>query len=223
MATDLADRAARSDFGNLTGLRSAFRDVRSLTARLAAPLSAEDCQIQSMPDASPVKWHLAHTTWFFETFVLTPHVPGYRSFHADFGYLFNSYYNAVGDRHPRPQRGLLSRPTLDEVLRYRAYVDERVGELLADDAAERIADLIVLGLNHEQQHQELILTDVKHALWCNPLRPAYRARASTTTTATEMPLMRWLDREGGAAPPAGAAVPAGVTADHELRIPHVHG
>jgi ergothioneine biosynthesis protein EgtB len=196
MATHLADRDARSDTGDVADLVSAFCEVRSLTERLAAPLSAEDCLVQSMPDASPVKWHLAHTSWFFETFVLTPYLAGYRPFRAEFGYLFNSYYNAVGDRHPRPQRGLLSRPALDEVLRYRAYVNERVAELLNGDAAEEVADLVVLGLNHEQQHQELILTDVKHALSCNPMQPAYRLDGASAVT-TEVPLLRWLDRQGG--------------------------
>jgi ergothioneine biosynthesis protein EgtB len=197
MATDLADRKARSECRPADDLVSAFQEVRSLTARLAAPLSAEDCQVQSMPDASPVKWHLAHTTWFFETFVLSPHASVYRPFHPDFGYLFNSYYNAVGDRHPRPQRGLLSRPALEEVLRYRAYVDEHVGDLLAGGAAKAVAELVILGLNHEQQHQELILTDVKHALSCHPTRPAYRGAAATAVAPTDVPLLRWLERDGG--------------------------
>ncbi len=146
--------------------------VRAVTEALAAPLSAEDCAIQSMPDASPVKWHLAHTTWFFETFVLAPR--GVPACDPAFGYLFNSYYNAVGDRHPRPERGLLSRPSLDEIRAYRARVDEAIARLLqgsADDAALR---LVELGLQHEQQHQELILTDAKHLFSRNPLRPAYR-------------------------------------------------
>jgi ergothioneine biosynthesis protein EgtB len=150
-------------------LAQAYRAVREATLRLAAPLSAEDCAIQSMPDASPAKWHLAHTTWFFETFVLQPHVPQYRVFDAAYGYLFNSYYNAIGKRHPRPERGMLSRPSLDEVLAYRRHVDESV---LAAKALP--AGLLELGLHHEQQHQELILTDLKHLLSRHPLKPAYQ-------------------------------------------------
>jgi ergothioneine biosynthesis protein EgtB len=147
----------------------AYRAVREVTLALIAPLSAEDCSIQSMPDASPAKWHLAHTTWFFETFVLAPHVPGYRPFDPAYGYLFNSYYNAIGERHPRPERGMLSRPSLDEVLAYRRHVDNAV---LA--AKELPAALLELGLHHEQQHQELVLTDLKHLLSRNPLKPAYQ-------------------------------------------------
>jgi ergothioneine biosynthesis protein EgtB len=147
-----------------------YASIREVSTRLAAPLSAEDCTIQSMPDASPVKWHLAHTTWFFETFVLAPHQRGYRVFDANFGYLFNSYYNAIGARHPRPERGMLSRPSLDKVLAYRRHVD---GAMLAGVPAQA-AELVELGLQHEQQHQELILTDVKHLLSRNPLRPAYQ-------------------------------------------------
>ena len=128
-----------------------------------------------MPDASPVKWHLGHTTWFFETFVLGSHDPARKPFHPDFRVLFNSYYNAVGARHPRPERGLLTRPALSEVLAYRAAIESQVECLLAagDLSAEELA-LVELGLHHEQQHQELVLTDVKHLLSCNPLRPAYQ-------------------------------------------------
>ena len=151
-----------------------FVSVREVTRALAAPLSAEDCAIQSMPDASPVKWHLAHTTWFFETFVLAPHHPGYRLFQPSYRALFNSYYNAVGDRHPRAERGMLSRPALEEVLAYRDHVDAAMLELLAEETAlARLGELVELGLHHEQQHQELILTDVKHLLSRNPLKPAY--------------------------------------------------
>jgi ergothioneine biosynthesis protein EgtB len=148
--------------------------VRAASLALAVPLSAEDCAIQSMPDASPVKWHLAHTTWFFETFVLEP-LPGYRPFDPAYRVLFNSYYHAVGDRHPRPERGMLSRPGLEEVLAYRRHVDAALLELLA---AGRLPvgpeGLVELGLHHEQQHQELILTDVKHLFSRNPARPAYQ-------------------------------------------------
>src|SRR5258705_10201376 len=161
-----------------------FMAVRDATRALAAPLSAEDCAIQSMPDASPVKWHLAHTSWFFETFVLGPHLPGYRVHDPAFRFLFNSYYNAVGDRHPRPLRGLLSRPSLEAVRAYRAYVDEAMAALFAQEAPAALTALIELGLNHEQQHQELILTDVKHMLSCNPLEPVYApARVATGRSA----------------------------------------
>jgi ergothioneine biosynthesis protein EgtB len=151
-----------------------YRAVRAATERLAAPLSPEDCAAQSMPDASPVKWHLAHTSWFFETFVLERALPGYRPFHPGFRELFNSYYNAVGEQHPRPRRGLLTRPSLDEVRAYRASVD---GHLVAwlRTAPEPLDPVVELGLQHEQQHQELILTDAKHLLAQSPLRPAYRS------------------------------------------------
>jgi len=154
--------------------RGRFLAIRQATRALAAPLSAEDCAIQSMPDASPVKWHLAHTTWFFETFVLAPHQPGYRLVDPSYRVLFNSYYVAVGDRHPRPERGMLSRPSLTEILAYRDRVDEAMLALLAGGLAPECAALVELGLHHEQQHQELILTDVKHLFSRNPLKPAYR-------------------------------------------------
>ena len=167
-----------------------FTRVRAQTERLAAPLSAEDCCVQSMPDASPTKWHLAHTSWFFETFVLERALPGYRVFHPEFRVLFNSYYNAVGDQHPRPQRGLLTRPSLDEVLAYRAHVDRCVLEVLAKNDAGEVAAVIELGLHHEQQHQELLLTDVKHLLAANPLRPAYRGDL-TRAEGGELAPVRW--------------------------------
>jgi len=155
-------------------LAARYRVVRSATEQLAAPLSPEDCAIQSMPDASPVKWHLGHTSWFFETFILTPHLKDYALYEPAFRVIFNSYYNAVGAKHPRPQRGLLSRPPLDVVRAYRAHVDEAMARLLADPGRTgELSPLIDLGLNHEQQHQELILTDLKHMLSCNPLQPAY--------------------------------------------------
>lgn len=155
-----------------------YRAVRERTLALAAPLSAEDCCVQSMPDASPTKWHLGHTSWFFETFVLAACEPQFRPFDADFRVLFNSYYQAVGARHPRPQRGLLTRPALARVLEYRADVDRRMARVLASAQAAAWADVVVLGLQHEQQHQELLLTDIKHLLWCNPLAPAYTSEDS---------------------------------------------
>ncbi len=170
-----------------------FRTVRSRTEELAAPLSAEDQTVQSMPDASPTKWHLAHTTWFFETFVLRPHVPGYAAFDASYEYLFNSYYEAVGPRHPRPQRGLITRPGVEEVLAYRRHVTASMLDILSDDHA--VHDLVELGLHHEQQHQELILMDIKHALSMNPLRPAYRSARSRAVSAAAP--LGWREFEGG--------------------------
>ena len=168
-----------------------FIATRQATLALAAPLSPEDCAIQSMPDASPVKWHLAHTSWFFETFLLTVHLPGYQPFNTSFRVLFNSYYHAVGDRHPRPERGMLSRPSLDEVLAYRQYVDAATGELLAGDVLPPEADALVeLGCHHEQQHQELMLTDVKHLLSRNPLKPVYQKQWPLTTVGARQP--RWV-------------------------------
>ena len=152
-----------------------FQAVRAMTRSLAEPLTPEDCTVQSMPDASPVKWHLAHTTWFFETFILDAAKPGREPFHPAFRVLFNSYYNAVGAKHPRPERGLLSRPPLQQVLAYRTQVELELAELLQAGALEEAQlGLVALGIQHEQQHQELILTDLKHLLSCNPLRPAYQ-------------------------------------------------
>jgi ergothioneine biosynthesis protein EgtB len=159
-----------------TALVNRFLAVRGETERLCAPLAIEDYQLQSMPDCSPPKWNLAHTTWFFEEFVLAGHVSDYRRFHPQYGFLFNSYYEAVGARWPRPARGLLSRPTVAEVYEYRHAIDERTLALFTstdESTLAAIAPLIELGLNHEQQHQELLLTDLKHAFGLNPLRPAY--------------------------------------------------
>jgi ergothioneine biosynthesis protein EgtB len=178
------------DTGSRSSLRDQYREVRSATEALAAPLSAEDQTIQSMPDASPAKWHRAHTTWFFETFLLQPHLPGYRVFHPDFGYVFNSYYEAVGPRHPRPSRGLLSRPGIEAVAAYRAHVDAAMDRLLADTTDE-VADLVVMGLNHEQQHQELLLTDIKHAFSCSPIYPVYTEAPSLPVRAELQAAGRW--------------------------------
>ncbi|RAI43783.1 ergothioneine biosynthesis protein EgtB [Rhodoplanes roseus] len=158
-----------------TGLRAAFRSVRAHTDALAAPLSPEDQVVQSMPDASPTKWHRAHTTWFFEQFLLEPHAPGYRLFDERLAYLYNSYYVAAGPRHARPKRGLITRPDAATVAAYRAHVDAAVDALLADEAslAPEVAAIVEIGLNHEQQHQELILTDILHAFSENPIAPAY--------------------------------------------------
>ena len=161
-------------------LASAYAAVRAHTSGLAASLSAEDAAVQSMADASPVKWHLAHTTWFFETVILSC-APGYKPFDRHFAYLFNSYYEALGPRHPRPRRGLITRPSLDEVMAWRAYVDAAMATAFGN---ESLHDAITLGLHHEQQHQELILTDIKHAFFCNPLLPAYRERRAAAHALT---------------------------------------
>src|SRR5438045_4388372 len=153
-------------------LLQAFTAVRRQTEALAAPLSAEDQLIQSMPEASPTKWHLAHTTWFFETFILAPHAKNYRRQHPEFEYLFNSYYKQLHGHPLRSRRGLISRPDLDEVMAYRAQVDEAMRAFLPQ-ASANILELVELGIHHEQQHQELIVTDIKHALWSSPLQPAY--------------------------------------------------
>ena len=186
-------------------LAARYRTVRARTERLCAPLEPEDYQLQSMPDCSPPKWHLAHTAWFFEAFVLAPHLPRFQPFHPQFGYLFNSYYEAVGDRWPRPARGLLSRPTVGEVYAYRQATDERLLGLLeaADDRTlAAVAPLVELGLNHEEQHQELLLTDLKHAFGRNPLRPVYAP--SDLPAASAVPLgwqhhptgVRWVGHAG---------------------------
>lgn len=156
-----------------------YRRIRARSCEIALPLSEADCQVQSMPDASPIKWHLAHVTWFFETFVLEPFEPGFRPHHPAFRVLFNSYYNGVGEQHPRAQRGLITRPGLAEVLAWRVAVDQRMEALLAAPADAALAALIELGLQHEQQHQELMLTDLLHLLACNPLAPVYRPRPAS--------------------------------------------
>ena len=174
----------------------AYQQVRQATEALVAPLSAEDLGLQSMPDASPGKWHLAHTSWFFEAVVLRPHVAGYRPFDTRFFELFNSYYLALGPRHPRPQRGLLSRPSLTEVMAFRAHVDAAMQALLRSGVGPEVQALVELGLQHEQQHQELILTDGLHALSCNPLLPAWRTEAPPPL-APAAPL-QWLTLPSGA-------------------------
>jgi ergothioneine biosynthesis protein EgtB len=174
-------------------IRDRYHDVRRLTEALAAPLAPEDQVVQSMPDVSPTKWHRAHTTWFFETFVLLPHVAAYEPHHPAYQYLFNSYYEAVGPRYARPQRGLLSRPTVEEITRYRAHVDDAMDALLQTDA-DRVGELVELGLHHEQQHQELLLMDIKHVLSCNPLDPAYSDAPLASRVASPL---QWRTFEGG--------------------------
>jgi ergothioneine biosynthesis protein EgtB len=169
-----------------------YRAVRARTLELAAPLSPEDQGVQSMPDASPTKWHLAHTTWFFETFVLHSHLPDHRPFDPTFKFLFNSYYEGVGPQHDRARRGGLSRPSLDEVQAYRRHVDQAIERLLArllekrletETVAPAVVETITLGLHHEQQHQELLLTDIKHAFGSQPLQPSYHAAAPSNGAA----------------------------------------
>jgi len=175
-----------------------FGAVRALTAELCRPLTAEDYVVQSSAECSPAKWHLAHTTWFFENFLLLPQLEGYRPFHPQYGYLFNSYYETVGTFFPRPLRGLLSRPTVEDVYAYRAHVDRHMAELIGRLDPQRDAATafrVTLGLHHEQQHQELLLTDVKNLFALNPLRPAYRA-AGSALCDPPAPL-RWLEHPAG--------------------------
>lgn len=173
--------------------------VRQASTGLISGLSAEDCALQSMPDASPIKWHLAHTSWFFETFVLEQAIPGYQRFHPQYVVLFNSYYLGVGERHPRPERGLLSRPGLDDILQYRTHVDACMQDVIGrlDVLPRNLRELIELGLNHEQQHQELMLTDLKHLLSRNPLKPAYRNARPAVTADSVAATLRWVNCPGG--------------------------
>jgi ergothioneine biosynthesis protein EgtB len=185
----------------LTGqrfLENRLLDTRNLSHELASPLSAEDMVVQAMEDASPTKWHLAHVTWFFETFILSKHLPGYRPFDDAFNYCFNSYYESQGPRQPRPKRGVLTRPSSERVLAYRAHVDEALVELFARgvDEDSDVARLIEVGINHEQQHQELLLTDILALFAANPLRPAYRARRPRAAAA-EPGAPGWVEFAGG--------------------------
>lgn len=176
---DLSDTSAGTHVSDRNGsIVDEFRRVRAESEALCAPLEIEDYGIQTMPDVSPPKWHLAHVSWFFETFVLKPFARDYAEFRPKFAQLFNSYYETVGSYHPRPERGLLARPTVAEVFAYRRHVDEAVMRLLTDPpapCAEEIRRRVRLGLNHEQQHQELLVTDIKHIFAYNPLRPVYHA------------------------------------------------
>ncbi len=177
-----------------------YQNIRQVSEKLCQPLAIEDYGVQSMPDVSPPKWHLAHTTWFFETFILLPNLPDYEVFHPQFGYLFNSYYEAVGQRHPRTQRGLLSRPTVAEIYRYRAMIDQSMILLLSKLSIDpAITSLVKLGLHHEQQHQELLLTDIKHILGSNPLHPIYCADLPpiVTKTTDQITATTWSEYAGG--------------------------
>lgn len=183
-------------------LQRRYFQVRSLTEHLCQPLSAEDQCIQSMPDVSPTKWHRAHTSWFFETFLLSPLLDDYQVFHRDYGYLFNSYYETVGPRHARHERGLLSRPSAIEIGAYRTHVDEAMDTLFNQTLSTENIELIELGLHHEQQHQELLLMDIKHVLWSNPMRPLYSPSPNQGDIALEPPKRpstapNWIFSPGG--------------------------
>jgi ergothioneine biosynthesis protein EgtB len=188
-------RVAPSPAAVSDALRQQYAGVRATTERLASPLSPEDQMVQSCFEASPVKWHRAHTTWFFETFLLMPHASGYQPLHPAFRTLFNSYYNHVGDRPERTTRGMMSRPGTEEVAAYRAYVDRHMDQLLDSELDAGLRALVELGLNHEQQHQELIVTDIKHAFWTSPLRPAYWHSDQRSGAAS--PPLTWVDFDGG--------------------------
>jgi ergothioneine biosynthesis protein EgtB len=173
-----------------------YLQVRGFSKKICETLEPEDCVIQTMPEASPTKWHLAHTSWFFEVFVLKQFLPDYHSLHPQYGFLFNSYYNGVGPFYSRPHRGLLSRPTVKEVFRYRSDIDLFVSELIesADDQLlAKLEPIVTLGLHHEQQHQELMLTDIKSVFWQNPLRPAFRTR--DRQKPQPVPAIKWLQFE----------------------------
>jgi ergothioneine biosynthesis protein EgtB len=176
-------------------LAHTYGEVRATTESLAAPLSPEDQTVQSMPDTSPTKWHRGHTSWFFETFVVPRELRAYTPFHPAYGYIFNSYYETVGERHPRAERGLVSRPGVSEVAEYRHHVDKVMGEILDGPLAGATADLLELGLHHEQQHQELLLMDIKHVLSRNPLQPAYRRREDAV--AADPRPAGWIEHPGG--------------------------
>jgi ergothioneine biosynthesis protein EgtB len=185
----MSPAAATADAASPTTVLERYREVRAWSDTLCEPLVTEDYVIQSMPDASPSKWHLAHTTWFFETFLLAPRLDAYRSPDPRFNYLFNSYYNTIGEQYARPERGLISRPTVAEVESYRRHVDEHVARLLEGAGQARLAEilpLVEIGLNHEQQHQELMLTDLKHMFSKNPLHPVYRPARPATAAAPEL-------------------------------------
>ncbi len=181
-----------------TAIRSQYEAVRSATSALAANISAEDQMVQSCPEASPMKWHQAHTTWFFETFVLCPFLTGYKPFREEFRWLFNSYYNSLGEEIPEKSlRSVFSRPSLDEVLAFRAHVDQGMDRFLGSGVDEEATRRTVLGLNHEQQHQELALTDIKHAFFSNPLHPSYIASPLSDDTEPPASKIGWHSSDGG--------------------------
>jgi ergothioneine biosynthesis protein EgtB len=177
-------------------LTEQFLEVRRQSEQLCLPLTPEDMMVQSCAEASPAKWHLAHTTWFFETFLLREFLKGYREFHPDFLWLFNSYYNSVSDQPEKKLRSSFSRPPVEAILQYRRHVEEGIERLLASNPGPEVATRIILGLNHEQQHQELLATDIKHALWTNPLRPAYTQQDFQFAPANSG-APSWFEYEGG--------------------------
>ena len=183
-----------------------YRSIRQATSQICSPLSPEDLMVQSCPEASPVKWHLAHTSWFFETFVLREFVAAYKPFHPDFHWLFNSYYNSLGDMPEKKLRASFSRPPLDAILAYRAHVDAAMTSLLQHPLEDEAARRITLGLEHEQQHQELIATDIKHALFTNPLHPAYLESSAQRKNEAIAPPIDWVDFNPG-------LVEIGITSD----------
>ena len=178
-----------------SGPAERFRSVRRKTEELCAPLTPEDMMVQSCEEASPAKWHQAHTTWFFETFLLREFVPDYKPFHPDFYWLFNSYYNAVSDQPVKKLRGSFSRPSLDEILAYRRHVNAAMERWIEDGVSDEAAQRVELGLHHEQQHQELLAYDIKNAFWSNPLHPAYREGA--LPSAGDVPPEKWVEYDGG--------------------------
>jgi len=189
--TTVVDRSiSTTSGGRIDRLRRRFHQIRSFTNSLCAGLEPEDYVVQSMPDVSPTKWHLAHTTWFFETFILKKFVTGYRAEIPEYAYLFNSYYNAAGDMHRRDLRGLISRPTVREAQRYRASIDSHIDDLLSNadgELLDQIEPILVLGIHHEQQHQELLITDIKHVFAQNPLYPVFRAGGARSPSAPKLP------------------------------------
>ncbi len=210
-----AQRTPPADLNEREAMRAYYLTVRRDSEALAAPLAPEDMVVQTMPDVSPTKWHLAHTSWFFETFLLKPHAKNYRPLNETYDLLFNSYYQQVGPQWLRPHRGFLSRPTVAEVMDYRAYVDGAMLELMEEAGAalwQKLAVLITLGLNHEQQHQELICTDIKHVLAQNPLSPAPYAQPAQSTPA---PALSWSEFGGGIYEIGRDMDPAGFSFDNE--------
>jgi len=194
---EILQQAADNTDSSVTTLTDYFQTTRQVSEDLCTPLEIEDFGVQTMPDVSPPKWHLAHTSWFFETFLLKPYLKGYREYHPDYVRLFNSYYEQVGQYHPRPQRGLLSRPTVKQIYAYRTHVDEAMQQLLGQVAHPEWSSIVsrsIIGLNHEQQHQELLLTDIKHIFACNPLRPVYRDLPQTDDPVTPL---QWIEQAGG--------------------------
>lgn len=197
-----------------TAARLDRRRVRELTEQLAAPLGPEDQTVQSMPDVSPTKWHRAHTTWFFETFVLSPHLPGYEVLDDAYAFLFNSYYESMGARHPRVQRGLVSRPTTEQVADYRRHVDDALDQLLASPPDDAVDELVQLGLHHEQQHQELLVMDITHVLSCHPFDPVYLPPSPAAPIAAA-PQLGWLGLDRGVVAVGHDASTGGFAFDNE--------